>query len=115
MPIVDASPPLDVSPSVDVTHPDGEACTTPQIQVVGNGSGTACKVNITWTCGDTKYRVGGWCDLPDAGWPDGDLLGAEGVCDVNGTQTSSFTTPACSCDPNAWSALANQECPGAHQ
>ena len=115
MPIVDASPPSDVSAPSDVTAPDAGTCTAPQVQVGGNGAGTACKANVTWTCGDTKYRLGGGCDLPDAAWPDGDLVGAEGECDVNGSQTSMFTTPTCSCDPSAWIALAKQECPGSHQ
>ena len=50
------------------------------------------------TCGDTKYRAGGSCNLTND---------FEGVCDQNGKQTSSFheSTP-CTCEDA--SAIAQQ-------
>jgi hypothetical protein len=70
-----------------------------------------CKFDIEWSCGDTKYRVGGACGpATNSGW---DSAVFEGVCDENGKQTSSFNTPASSCpcdDASALVTIAREKC-----
>jgi hypothetical protein len=74
--------PIDLGDAVAV---DGAVCGQPQAMVFFNGDKTACKVQVTITCGETTYSLGGECDLPDAAdWPDADL-GGQGGCRVDGT------------------------------
>jgi hypothetical protein len=66
---------------------------------MGRRSGGA---DVEWTCGDTKYRIGGYCD-PASLFPDAAFL--EGVCVEDGAQTSTFKEPTTTCDCNDASAL----------
>ena len=112
--VVDATPP-GLDSSTDAL--DAEVvCTTPTVKV-GMGGGANCKFDIEWTCGDTKYRVGGACDPP----ADGGFAGSgsyAGVCDVNGQQVSTFqqATTSCACDdPGFLATLAEHRCDPSYQ
>jgi hypothetical protein len=106
--------PHDASPDV-VFSSDGAACSTPQVAVTYNGPGkTACKAQVTITCGAETYQLRGGCDLPDAGWPDAES-GGNAVCTFNGKDGTPFNMSTCSCDPSAWSTLLVDECLNGHQ
>jgi hypothetical protein len=116
---VDASV-LDAVASVDATKDRGivetdASCTAPMV-VVGYCGMTStpqencCKVDVAWTCGDQSYRAGGGCGPEGPGAPPWTY---QGVCDVNGQQTSTFsgTTADCACeDAGALAALAQSQC-----
>ncbi|HSQ67629.1 MAG TPA: hypothetical protein VLM85_30675 [Polyangiaceae bacterium] len=69
-----------------------------------------CKFDVEWKCGDTTYRAGGACAPPGVG-PTGGTY--QGVCDENGSKTSSFdvTTTTCDCkDEHALATLVQGLC-----
>ena len=93
----------DASGGADASALDAQACTPAQITIgcAGPNGGDCdqygCKFDVQWTCGDTAFRAGGGCAPPDAGFHSGNGL-YEGVCDMNGSQTSTFTVDTTTCD-----------------
>jgi hypothetical protein len=82
---------------------DVVTCTAATNQIAcGSPPCLNCKFEIEWTCGNTKYRIGGYCD-PTSLFPDAGFL--EGVCAQDGKQTSTFKEPATTCDCADASAL----------
>jgi hypothetical protein len=115
---VDASV-LDAGASGDAATDRGmidtdASCTAPMVGVGYCGMTTTpqencCKFDVAWTCGSQSYRAGGGCG-PTA---DASPHTYQGVCDVNGQQTSTFmgTTDDCACeDAGALAALAQSQC-----
>lgn len=105
-------PDSDIVFGPDATTPveAGPPCTKPVVQVGLAGDNISCKFHVPWTCGATKFDVGGAC------WPPGSKQGSgiEASCQKNGAPTGTVTNPdpkSCSCtDPAQTASSAALAC-----
>jgi hypothetical protein len=92
---------LDANTHVDAAPP----CTQPVVQVGLAGDMISCKFHVSWTCGTTKYDVGGVCAPPGSKQGSGIMAG----CLKNGVSTGTINDPdpkSCSCTDAAQTASA---------
>ena len=85
----------DGSTIADDAGVDVASCTASDVNVACANNCGNCKFIVEWTCGDTSFRIAGYCD-PTSLFPDAGFL--EGVCDQDGKQVSTFKEPATTCD-----------------